>query len=109
MKAQQPTALVLRSEAVFHHLIPDLACRPIFGNLFEEIVMRVEKKAEPRSELVHVKPAPPRPFHILHAVVKSERQLLECGRACLANVISADRNSVETRRKLRPEFESIHY
>src|SRR5579864_7776361 len=109
MKPKQPGALVLRFEPLLHHLVPDLARSTIFGNLFEEIIMRVEEKAEPRAKFVHLKPSTPRPFHVLHAVVKRERQLLQRGRTGFANVISADRNGVETRRELRAKLKRVHY
>ena len=109
MESHQPSALVLRLEPVFHYLVPDLARSAVFGNLFEEIIVRVEEKAEPWAEVVHVQPASPRPFHVLHAVVKGECQFLQRGRTGLANVISADRNGIEARGELCAEFKSINY
>ena len=84
-------------KAVFHQPIPDLPRRAVLGDLFEEVVVRVEEEAQARPELVDVQPAPPRPLHVLDAVINRERQLLQRSRAGLANVIAADRNRVEAR------------
>ena len=95
VEAHEPGALVLRAEAVLHQPIPDFARRAILGNLFEEIVVRVEEEAQARTELVHIEPAAARPLDVLDAVIDRERQFLQRGRTGLANVISADRNGVE--------------
>src|SRR3984957_20686317 len=107
MKAHQPRALLLRAKTILHHPIPDLACRPVLGDLFKEIVVRVEKETEARAEFIYIKSTASRPFHIFHAVIQRESKLLERGRARLANVISADGNRIEARREFRSEFERI--
>src|SRR5689334_21018552 len=72
MEAHEPRALVLCAKAVFHQPVPDLARRPELGNLFEEIIVGVEEKAEARTKLVHVQAAPPRPLDIFNAVIDGE-------------------------------------
>src|SRR5690242_19609688 len=62
VEAQQPGALVLRSEAVLHQAIPDLARGTIFRDLLEEIVMCVEEEAEARPEFVDIQSTAPRPL-----------------------------------------------
>ena len=109
VEAHQPRPLVLRAEVVSHYLSPNLASRAVFGNLLKEIVVRVEEKAESRTEIVHFESAPPSPLHILHSVVQRERQFLQCRRSGLANVISADGNGVEARRELGAKLEGIDY
>ena len=109
VKAHQPGALVLRAEAFFHHPIPNLAGRAVFGDLLEEIIVRVEEEAEARTELVHIEAAPARPLDVLDAVIQSERQFLQRGRAGLANVVSADGNRVEAGREFRAELESVDH
>ena len=71
VKAHQPRARVLRAEPVFHQPVPDLPRSAILGDLFEEIVVRIEEETQPRAEVVHVKPAPPRPLDVLDAVVNA--------------------------------------
>src|SRR5207253_692488 len=74
-----------------------------------KVVVGVEEKAQPRTEVVHIEAASARPLHVLHAVVKGECQFLQRGRAGLADVISADRNRVEAWREFRTKLESVHY
>ena len=109
VEAHQPGALVLGAEALLHQAIPDFARGAVLGNLLEEIVVRVEEEAEARAELVDIEPAAPRPLHVLDAVVDGECQLLQRGRAGLANVIAADGNGVEARRELGAELEGVDH
>src|SRR5580658_5682597 len=107
MEAQQPGALVLRAETVFHHAVPNLPGGTVLGDLFEEIVVRVEEKTQSGAELVNVKPATARPLYVFDAVVERERQFLQSRRSSFPNVISADGNGVEARRELRAELEGV--
>ena len=100
---------MLRAEAFGHRAIPDAARRAILRNLLEEVVMRVEEKRKPGREIVDREPAAQRPFHILHAVVESEGELLQRRRASLADVIARDGNRIETRRVESAELEGIHH
>src|SRR3954447_1181388 len=100
MEAHQPRACLLRAEAILHQEIPDFARRTILGDLFEEVVMRVEEEAETWTKFVDVKSATPRPFDVFHAVVNGEGEFLQRSGTSFANVISADRNRVEARSEL---------
>ena len=95
VEAKQPTALVFRFEPVFHYLIPDLACGAVLGDFFEEVIVGVEEKAEPWTEVIYVEPSSLRPLDVLDAVIQSESQFLQGSGTCFADVISADRNGVE--------------
>ena len=44
-------------EALFHHLIPDLARGAVLGDLLEEVVMGIEEEAEARAEVVDIESA----------------------------------------------------
>jgi hypothetical protein len=77
VEAHQAGAIVLRAEAVFHQAIPDLAGGAVLGDLFEEIVVRVEEEAEARAEIVDVESAAARPFDVFDAVVDGEREFLQ--------------------------------
>ena len=90
VKAHQPSALVLRGKAVLHHAIPDLASGPVLRDLLKKIIVRVEKEAQPRTEVIHLKSTTQRPFDVFHAVVQREGQFLQRSRSGFANVISAD-------------------
>ena len=75
---------------MFHYAVPDFARRPVLCNFLKEIVVRVEKETQPRPKIIHMKAASLRPFDVLDAVIKRERQFLQSSRTRLANVISAD-------------------
>src|SRR5438309_1996280 len=107
MEAHQPCSRILRAEAIFHQAIPDFARCAKFRDLFEEVVMGIEKEAQTRAELIDVQSSPPRPLDVLHAVIDRECQLLKRGRSRFADVIAADRNRVEPWREMRSELESI--
>src|SRR5579862_3978179 len=89
--------------------MPNFSCGAILRDLLEEIIMGIEKEAQPRAEFVNLKAASACPFDVLDSVIKREGQFLQGRRSCFANVISADRNGVESGRELRAEFECIHY
>ena len=100
---------VLRAEAVFHQAIPDLARGAVLRDLFEEIVVRVEEEAEARPEVVDVEAAAARPLDVFDAVVDRESEFLQRGRSGFANVVAADRDGVEARRKFRSELEGVDH
>src|ERR1700687_2445384 len=108
VETHQAGAIVFRAEAILHQAIPDFARGTVFGDLFEKIVVRVEKKAEARAEVVDVKAAAERPLDVFNAVIDGESEFLQRGRSRFANVIAADRDGVEARRKLRPELEGVN-
>src|SRR6185312_16371844 len=98
---------VFRAVTVPHRVCPDFARRPILRDLLEEIVMRVEKEAKARSEIVNSQAALQRPIHVFDAIAQRERELLNGSRARLANVVSADRNWVEARDFARAELNRV--
>ena len=97
VEAQRPGTRIFRAEAFHHRFVPDAARGAILGDLFEEIVVRVEEERKPRREVVHVHAATHAPLDVFDAVAQRERQFLNRGRAGLANVIAADRNGIEFR------------
>ena len=72
VEAHQTGTGILGAESVFHGAIPDFARRPILGDLFEEVVVGIKEKAEPRTEFVRIQATPLRPLNIFHAVIKRE-------------------------------------
>ena len=107
MEAQQAGALIFRAPAIFAQPVPDLACRAIFRNLFEEIIVCIEEEGKPRPEFIDIESAPQRPFHVLDTVINGECQLLQRGRARLANVVAGNGNRVPARRELRAKLKGI--
>src|SRR5207244_7119679 len=62
---------------IFSHLArPDPAGRAVFGQLLEEIVVRVEEEGETGRELVDLQAAVDPPADVLHAVRQGEGELL---------------------------------
>ena len=53
MEAQHHRARVASAEAIAHQPRPKPARRAVLGDLFEEIVMRVEEKGKPRRKVIH--------------------------------------------------------
>src|ERR1700693_2081475 len=109
MEAHQTGSVILGAETGLHPAIPYLARGAVFGDLFEEIVVRVEKKAEPRAEVVDVEAAAARPLDVFDAVVDGESEFLKRGRSGLANVVAGDGDGIEARRKLRSELEGVNH
>src|SRR5277367_1728944 len=107
MKAQRPRAGIRRAEAVAHNALPDAARGAVFGKLLEEIIVSVEEKRKARSEIVHLHPAAEAMLHILDAVAQGESQLLNGGRAGLADVVAADRDRIELGSVLGAEFDRV--
>jgi hypothetical protein len=97
MKAHQATAFVFRAETFLHQPVPDFSRCPVFGDLFEEIVVCVEEKAKPWAELVDVEAASARPLHVFDAVVDREGELLQRGGSRFSYVVTRDRDRIETR------------
>src|SRR5688572_22875790 len=98
VKPKLEAALVPRAIAPAHGLGPDFARRAVLGDLLEEIVMRIEKEAEARSELIGLIPSCEHPLDVFHAIAQREREFLCCRRSSLANVITANGNGVVSRR-----------
>src|ERR1700722_19978259 len=71
--------------------------------------MSIKEEAQPRREIIDMQAPAERPFHVLHAIVEGEGELLQRRRTGLANVISADRDGVEARGEERSEFDRVHY
>src|ERR1700688_414120 len=59
VKAHQPRAQMFGAKAFLHHVSPNFASGPVLSDLFEEVAVRVEEEAEPRTELIHIESAPP--------------------------------------------------
>ena len=107
VEAAHPGARVLRAEALAHRLRPDAPRGAELGDLLEEVVVRVEEEGEPRRELVDRQPGLDAVLHVLDAVAQREGELLQRGRAGLADVVPGDRDRVPLRHVLRAEGELV--
>src|SRR5579863_5530231 len=109
METQGPGARVLRAKPFAHLLLPDAARGAVLGDFLEKIVMRVEKEGKPGREFVHCQAPLDPSLDVLDAISQRECNFLDRGRASLANVITADRDRVESRSVTRAKFEGIDH
>jgi len=72
MEPQRPGARIFRFVTLDHGFVPDAASGAVFGDLFEEIVVRVEEKRKLRNEGVDVHAAAHAPFDVLEAIAQRE-------------------------------------
>src|SRR5688500_5315844 len=100
---------MIAAKPLFHLARPDAPRCAIFGNLFEEVVVRVEEERNARHETIDVQTGVNSPRDILDTVAERESEFLCRGRSCFANVITADGDRVVTRYALRAELECIDY
>src|SRR5512133_928399 len=104
VKTQQPGTWVFCLERLAHLTRPNATGGAILGDLFEEVIVRIEEEGKTRRELVHVHAARNTPPDVFESVAQGECQFL-CGcRSRFTDVISADRNCVPLRYFLRTEF-----
>ena len=91
-------------EALLHDFGPQPAGRPVFRDLFQQIVVCIEEEGEPAGKFVDVHPGLQRGLHIGDAVGQGKGDLLRrCG-AGLPDVVAGDGNGVPLRHVLGAEF-----
>ena len=108
-ETQRPGARVLGAKPFAHLLLPDAASGSVLGDFLEEIVVRVEEKESRGAKSSTAKPRSDASLDVFDAVSQCKRKLLDRGRASLANVITADRDRVESRRGRCAKFEGIDH
>ncbi len=107
MKAQLEATFAARAIAVTHQVRPQLARRAILRDLLEKIVVRVEEEAEPGPKLIDFEAPLERPVNIFESIPQRERKLLRGSGTRLADMISADRNGVETGYAASSKFHRV--
>src|SRR5207253_11091623 len=103
MKAKRQGRRVLRSEPRFHLARPQTARGAILGDLFEEVVVGVEKERKSGSKLVYLQSRLDARTQIGQPVVQSKGQLLNRSGAGFPDMIAADATRVIARRGLAAE------
>ena len=98
VEAHPGAALVLGAVALGHQVVPDPPAGPELGDLLEEVAVAVEEERQPRREVVDAQAALEGRLDVGHPVGDRERQLLDRGRAGLADVVAADRDRVPARQ-----------
>src|ERR1043166_2254910 len=108
METARPGARVRGAESLPHDASPYFPCCPKFGNFLEEVVVGIEEETEARREFIHGHSAADPPLDIFNSVSQSKRELLDCGGARLANMISADGNGIPARNFLCADHNRVH-
>src|SRR5438445_12283828 len=85
---------ILRMVSLGHDLVPDFSRGPIFRDLLEKIIVRIEEERKTGRKIVYVETSSAGPFEVLDAVVYGECELLQDGLSSLASVIAADADIV---------------
>ncbi len=93
--------LVAGPEALGHDPGPHPPCRPVLGDLLEEVVVGVPEERQPGSEVVHLEPGRQRRLDVGDAVGEREGDLLDGGRPRLPDVVARDRDRVPVGQLLR--------
>ena len=107
VKAQSQRGRPAGAVLVSHRLGPEDTRRPILGNLLEDIVMRIEEKAEPRREAVDLHPTHQTGIDVSESIRQRKGQLLDRRGAGLTNVIAADAHRVPLRHLLGAKFDHV--
>ena len=96
-EAELPAPLVLGAEALAHDPGPEAAHGPVLGDFLEKIRVRVEIKAEPGGEIVHVHPARYAVLGVHDGVGEGEAALLDGGGPGVPEVRARRADGVEAR------------
>ena len=78
-------------------LRPQPAGRAEFGDLFQEIVVRVEEEGELGGKFIHIQPGLDGRLHVGDGIGQGESHFLHGGRAGLADVVAGDADRVPVR------------
>src|SRR5437773_10136919 len=106
MKAKRQGRRVLRSEPRFHLARPQTARGAILGDLFEEVVVGVEKERESGSKLVYLQSRLDGRTHIGQPVVQTKGQRLNRRAAGFTHTGAADATGRRAPRRLDGEANS---
>src|SRR5438105_2659891 len=90
-----------------HDARPQPPRRAKLGDLFEQIVVRVEEERNARRKLVDGESCLDCGLDVSNRIGERKRQLLHRGRAGFANVITADRNRIPIWNCLPAERERV--
>src|SRR6185369_9966583 len=94
VKTKHQRARIFGMKTVFHYSCPQAASRTKLGDLFQQVVMRIEEERKPRCKFIDVEANADRRFDVTNTVSERERQLLCGGRTGFANVITRDRDGI---------------
>ena len=109
MEAEHHGFRVLRPETVAHEVGIEAARSSKFGDLLEEIAVRIKEEREPRSEIINVQASRLRSLDVRNGVGKGKRHLLHSCRSSFADVIPADRDGIPVRQLAACPGEQIRH
>ena len=107
VEAERERLRVRGAEPVAHQRRPQSPRGAELRHLLEEVVVRVEEEGEARAELVRREARVDRRCAVGDPVRERERELLDRGRAGLADVVAGDRDRVPARDPLRAVGEEV--
>ena len=93
-KRSMQRARIFCVEALAHDAGPEAARGAEFGDLFDEVVVRVEEEREARGEAVDIETGVDGGLDVRHAIRQGEGDLLRGGGAGLAHVVAGDGDGV---------------
>ena len=82
VEPHQQRALVAGAVRVAQLACPDPACRPVLGDLLEEVDVGVEEEAQPRGELVDAEAASVEDRNLMPVIVDAVRDGVTLGEIC---------------------------
>src|SRR5690349_13837370 len=109
MKAQFEAALIASAVTITHDVDPYFPSSAIHCDRFEQVAVGIEQEAEPRRKINDVENAVQGPSDIFNTVPQCEGELLRCCRSGFADMITADRNGVETWGVAGPELDRVRH
>src|SRR3954471_167760 len=90
-----------------HEARVETARRSELGDFLEQVAVRGKEKRESWGKGIDGQPGANRAAYVLDGITESKSQLLGCGRACLANVISGDRDRIPVRNFVGTKPENL--
>ena len=95
------------AKGVAHLPRPDTPGGAELGDLFQKVVVAVEKVRETGRKGINVQPALQRPAHVLHPVGQRKGQFLRRRRAGLADVVARDGDGVPLGQVLGAKLDGV--
>src|SRR6185436_18325474 len=94
VEPQHQRARIARLETFAHDTRPHSSSSTKLGNLFKQVVMRVEEEGKPGSKIINLQSGFQRGFDVRDSVSDGESDFLNSGRSGFTNVITTNRDRV---------------
>ena len=107
MEAEPHRPLIPGSKAPLHLMCPYTAGGSKLGHFLKEIVVTIEKEAQPGSELIDIQSTVHAQFNIGQSVSKSKGQFLNRGGSRLPNMVTTYTDGIPQRKMPCSKFKRI--